>query len=218
MSDDQGTVKSKISMDLKNRNKSPAKPGSDSTSKTAAMNNQGEPINSEATTSSTLPHDKVADPSYADPTKFSQTAGKPKGDKTTPRSAILSSGHSSGFNKDNTKSRKKLVFILLMLCLGLVVLLAALIRYESVGHYYYVESTIAPPSDVETKSNALVLGSCVVDFTMLATPAELTKLVHDEYHYKGNSDDYVQTLVRTGCDKDISLPMIHHGSAINAMF
>ena len=128
----------------------------------------------------------------------------------------LSNSSSKSFNGGHSK-----VKILIIAIVGALLLLAALAliyRYESVGHYYYVESTIAPPSDVETRSNALILGSCVVDFTMQATPSELTQLVQDEYSYQGNDEDYVQTVVRTGCEKDADLPIIHYGSAFAAMF
>lgn len=215
MSDNQKTVKSKISMDLKNRNKGPAKQdtykGNDihKDAVTDAQNHVKKTTSVENTVSQ---HDPLSEPKYAEVGK------RVEGNNLNERSPTTPGNDSKTQKAYKNKFRKRLFMFAAVLWLLLMAILVIIIRYEDAGHYYYVESTIAPPSEVETKSNALVLGSCVRDFTMNATPAELTKIVQDEYNYQGNSDDYVQTLVRTGCDTDLSLPMIHHGSAINAMF
>ena len=202
MSDNKDTVKSKISMDLKNRKNKKAvdtAPLDEDTKKTAATDTH---VSAER---------PIKDTSH----NATSTAKEP----------LNSTAHHPHLETSkqtlDALASKRLKVLVLVLCMLPILTIAASIlisHYKDSAHYYYVESTIAPPSELETSTSALVLGSCVVDFTKKATPDELTQMVFDEYGYKKNDEDFVQTIVNTGCDTSLSLPKITNGSALKAMF
>lgn len=197
MSDNKDTVKSKISMDLKNRK-----------SKDTGNTPTATPKANEA---------KEIDGSI-EPVKPIEPQLK-----TNPSISSSDQPHNSdsAYKHKRGKSLVPLKAMAIALTISMVFLSAFVLffeTYKKAGHTYYVESTIAPPSEVENSTSALVLGSCVVDFTKKATPDELTQMVFDEYGYEKNDKDFVQTIINTGCDTSLSLPKITNGSALNAIF
>lgn len=203
MSDNKDTVKSKISMDLKNRK-------SKDTGNTPAATpkaNKAKEIDGSIEPGKPIEPVKPIEPQL----------------KTNPSISSSEQPHNSdsAYKHKRGKSLAPLKAMAIALTISMVFLSAFVLffeTYKKAGHTYYVESTIAPPSEVENSTSALVLGSCVVDFTKKATPDELTQMVFDEYGYEKNDKDFVQTIINTGCDTSLSLPKITNGSALNAIF
>lgn len=204
MSDNEKTVKSKISMDLKSLKKSGG--GSESDTKPLLVSNENS-VNQEKPKQGTEANAEYK-PVIQDAPKGASGYSSAPGVEASKSTSMIGKGYSM-----------PVMMSIIALALGLVVILATAVRYESVGHYYYVESAVQLPSEIESMTTMITLGSCIRDFTKQATPEELTKLVQDEYSYTKGENDLVQTLVSTGCDTSISSPpMIHHGSILKAMF
>lgn len=120
----------------------------------------------------------------------------------------------------NTSGKKGLIFTVLGAAFCIMLFLPLLINATkggNVGNNYFVESTISLPSEIETEQEALVLSSCVIDYSFTATPSEMIELVHNKYSYIKGENDLVQNLVSTGCDLSVNPPTITIGSFFKAL-
>lgn len=135
----------------------------------------------------------------------------PKASSSTPHAAVLP-------NNPWDTERSSILKALFVVLIASIFMMLGSSLYHSAGHYYYVESTIQLPSKDETLQNALILNSCVRDYSEVATPDSLIALVQSEYNYTKGENDLVQNLVSTGCDIKANPTILTTGSLLQAIF
>lgn len=135
----------------------------------------------------------------------------PKASSSTPHAAVLP-------NNPWDTERSSILKALFVVLIASIFMMLGSSLYHSAGHYYYVESTIQLPSKDETLQNALILNSCVRDYSEVATPDALIELVQSEYNYTKGENDLVQNLVSTGCDIKANPSILTTGSLLQAIF
>ena len=135
----------------------------------------------------------------------------PKASSSTPHAAVLP-------NNPWDTERSSILKALFVVLIASIFMMLGSSLYHSAGHYYYVESTIQLPSKDETLQNALILNSCVRDYSEVATPDSLIALVQSEYNYTKGENDLVQNLVSTGCDIKANPSILTTGSLLQAIF
>lgn len=135
----------------------------------------------------------------------------PKASSSTPHAAVLP-------NNPWDTERSSILKALFVVLIASIFMMLGSSLYHSAGHYYYVESTIQLPSKDETLQNALILNSCVRDYSEVATPDSLIALVQNEYNYTKGENDLVQNLVSTGCDIKANPSILTTGSLLQAIF